>query len=335
LFENQQINSSIMNQSKVVGGILGVAIGDALGVPVEFSSRETLQRFPVVDMRAFGVHHQPLGTWSDDSSLTFCLAESLVTGYDLKDLASRFVNWYNYSYWTAHEQVFDVGIATSQAIHQLAIGVDPIKAGGKDEYSNGNGSLMRILPLLYCIKDKPIAERFEKIKEVSSLTHGHIRSIIACFYYLEFARNLLEGCEKFETFEKTKHLVNTFLTENQIAEQKEIDLFHRLLLNPIGDYEIKPIFEYKESEISSSGYVVHTLEASIWCLLNSNSYSETVLKAVNLGSDTDTTGAVVGGLAGILYGEEGILDEWKTQLVKSREIRELAVRLFKKMAPSV
>ena len=324
-----------MNQSKVIGGILGLAIGDALGVPVEFSARETLRRFPVVDMRAFGVHHQPRGTWSDDSSLAFCLAESLLIGYDLADLAKRFVNWYNYSYWTPHGHVFDVGIATSQAIHQLAIGVEPIKAGGKDEYSNGNGSLMRILPLLFFIKDKPIAERFEKVKDVSSLTHGHIRSIIACFYYLEFARYLLEGYDKFEAFEKTKHLINTFLTDNRIAEQTEIDIFHRLLVNPIGDYEIKPIFEYQESEISSSGYVVHTLEASIWCLLNSNSYSEAVLKAVNLGSDTDTTGAVVGGLAGILYGEAGISDEWKTQLVKSDEIREMGERLFEKMTPSV
>lgn len=324
-----------MNQSKVVGGILGLAIGDALGVPVEFSARETLQRFPVVDMRAFGVHHQPRGTWSDDSSLAFCLAESLLRGYDLQDLANRFVNWYNYNYWTPHGQVFDVGITTSHAIHQLAIGVEPTKAGDNDEYSNGNGSLMRILPLLFFIKDKPIAERFEKIKEVSSLTHGHIRSIIACFYYLEFARNLLHGVEKFEAFEKTKQLVNTFLTEKNVAKQKELNLFHRLLVNPIGDYEIKPIFEFKESEISSSGYVLHTLEASIWCLLTSNTYSETVLKAVNLGSDTDTTGAVVGGLAGILYGEEGIPDEWKTQLVKSEEIRELAVKLFEKMDPSV
>lgn len=101
-------------------------------------------------------------------------------------------------------------------------------------------------------------------------------------------------------------------------------------MNPIGDYEIKPIYEFEEAEIYSSGYVLHTLEASIWCLLNSNGYSETVLKAVNLGGDTDTTGAVVGGLAGILYKEQGIPDIWLKQLVKVQEIRELALRLSHK-----
>jgi ADP-ribosyl-[dinitrogen reductase] hydrolase len=316
--------------NRVTGGILGLAVGDALGVPVEFYSRSTLKTNPVVDMRAYGAHYQPQGTWSDDSSLAFCLAESLIKGYDLQDLANRFVNWYNHNYWTPHGEVFDVGIATSQAIHQLSKGVEPNQAGGKDTMSNGNGSLMRILPLLFFIKDKPIEERFQKVKEISSLTHGHIRSIIACFYYLEFARELLNGTEKFETFNKTKELVNTFLKDTNIAEQIEIDIFHRLLLNPIGDYEINPIFDFKESEISSSGYVLHTLEASIWCLLNSETYAETVLKAVNLGSDTDTTGAVAGGLAGILYKEEGIPELWRKQLVKTDLIRDLAVKLYEK-----
>ena len=314
----------------ITGGILGLAIGDALGVPVEFNGRGTLQNRPVVDMREYGSHHQPRGTWSDDSSLAFCLAETLVQGYDLQDLANRFVNWYNHSYWTPYGHVFDVGIATSHAIHRLENGGEPTKAGGKDVSSNGNGSLMRILPLLFFIKDKPIEERFNIVRDVSSLTHGHIRSIIACFYYLEFAKMLLEGIEKYTVFEKTKELVNTFLKDNHIAEQKEIDVFHRLLINPIGEYEIRPIYDFKESEIYSSGYVLHTLEASIWCLLKSNSYSETVLKAVNLGDDTDTTGAVAGGLAGILYKEYGIPELWRQQLVKSEEIRDLAIKLFEK-----
>jgi ADP-ribosyl-[dinitrogen reductase] hydrolase len=283
-----------------------------------------------VDMRAYGTHHQPLGTWSDDSSLAFCLAESLADGYDLRDLGNRFVNWYNHNYWTPHGFVFDVGIATSEAIHKLASGIDPTQAGGKDTFSNGNGSLMRILPLLPYIFDKPIAERFDIIKDVSSLTHGHIRSVVACFYYLEFARLLVQNVDKFTAFEQTKAVVNAFFKDNTVAKQEELDLFHRLLMNPIGDYDIKPIYEFQASDISSSGYVLHTLEASIWCLLTSNSYAETVLKAVNLGNDTDTTGAVAGGLAGILYQEHGIPTLWVEQLVKVREIKDLAFRLYEK-----
>jgi ADP-ribosyl-[dinitrogen reductase] hydrolase len=319
-----------MKKEQVTGAILGLAVGDALGVPVEFRDRDTLTRHPVVDMREFGTHHQPRGTWSDDSSLAFCLAESLVKVYDLKDLANRFVNWYNSAYWTPHGEVFDVGITTSRAINRLFEGIEPTKAGYSDENSNGNGSLMRILPLLFFIKDKPLEERFKITQDVSSLTHRHIRSIIGCFYYLEFARQLLLGVEKYEAFEQTKNIVNDFLKAQDFIDEREINIYHRLLLNPIGDYDIRPIYDYKESEISSSGYVVHTLEASIWCLLNSNSYAETVLKAVNLGGDTDTTGCVVGGLAGILYGEESIPDIWRTQLVKSEEIRALAIKVFEK-----
>jgi ADP-ribosyl-[dinitrogen reductase] hydrolase len=319
-----------MTLQHIESAILGLAVGDALGVPVEFQSRDSLTQNPVVDMRAYGTHHQPLGTWSDDSSLAFCLAESLANGYNLTDLGNRFVNWYNHNYWTPHGFVFDVGIATSEAIHKLASGVEPTKAGGKDIYSNGNGSLMRILPLLAFIHDKPIEERFNIIKDVSSLTHGHIRSIIACFYYLEFARLLVQNVDKFSAFEQTKNTVNAFVKDNPLVKNEEINLFHRLLLNPINDYVIKPIYEFEESEISSSGYVLHTLEASIWCLLNSNSYAETVLKAVNLGNDTDTTGAVAGGLAGLLYNEKGIPQLWIEQLARVKDIRDLAFRLHQK-----
>ena len=315
---------------QVTGGILGLAIGDALGVPVEFQSRDSLKKNPVVDMREYGTHSQPRGTWSDDSSLAFCLGESLVQSYDLQDLSNRFVNWYEHAYWTPHGEVFDIGIATSFAMRRLKSDYPPTMAGGATEDSNGNGSLMRILPLVFLIKDKSIEERYKKVEEISSLTHRHIRSIIACFYYLEFARQLLNGVAKFDAFENTKKIVNSFSKNNTLIPEDEIDKFHRLLVNPIGDYEIKPIFEYSEIEISSSGYVLHTLEASIWCLLNSETYSETVLKAVNLGSDTDTTGTVVGGLAGILYKEEGIPNIWKEQLVKSDKIRDLALKLYSK-----
>ncbi|MBL7818078.1 MAG: ADP-ribosylglycohydrolase family protein [Saprospiraceae bacterium] len=316
----------------VAGSILGLAVGDALGVPVEFESRHSLKQNPVTDMRAYGSHRQPVGTWSDDSSLALCLAESLTQSYDLKDVANRFVNWYNYNYWTPHGEVFDVGIATSQAIHQLGLGIEPTKAGGKSVSSNGNGSLMRILPLLFYIYNKPIEQRFAIVKDVSSLTHAHIRSVMACFYYLEFARLLMQRTDKFMAFEQTKNTVNDFLKTQNHIPMEEIDLFHRLLVNPIGNYDIKPIYEYKEAEIYSSGYVLHTLEASIWCILTSDSYAETVLKAVNLGEDTDTTGAVAGGLAGIMYTEVGIPKSWLVQLVKVEEIRDLTVRLFEKMS---
>jgi len=319
------------NRNFIKDVLLGVAVGDALGVPVEFVDRKGLKNEPVAGMRAFGAHHQPIGTWSDDSSLTFCLAEMLCIGYDLKDLATQFINWKEHAYWTANNQVFDIGIATSSAIYSLQKGVPPTLAGGSDEDSNGNGSLMRILPLLFLIKDKRIEERFSITQEVSSLTHRHIRSVIGCFIYLEFALQLIIGNDKWKAYNNMVREVNDFLLNNPICSQKEIDIYHRILGNPIGDYEIKRIYEFKEDEIYSSGYVKNTLEASLWCLLKTETYQEAVLKAVNLGHDTDTTGAVTGGIAALLYGHDTIPAEWLEVLKRKDDIENLAERLRKKL----
>lgn len=320
-----------MNRNYVKDALLGVATGDALGVPVEFLPRAALTTEPVSGMRAFGSHRQPAGTWSDDSSLTFCLAEMLCEGYDLAGLAERFVNWKEEAYWTAHGRVFDIGIATSAAIYQLQKGVSPLLAGGAEEDSNGNGSLMRILPLLFYIKDKNITERFRIVQEVSSLTHRHIRSVIGCFIYLEFALQLLKGQDKQTAYEMMKTSVNHFLTQEPICSQREIDKYHRILCNPIGDYEIKPIYEFEKDEIYSSGYILSTLEASIWCILKTDNYKDAVLLAVNLGHDTDTTAAVTGGLAGLLYGCETIPGEWLEVLARRTDIEALAARLQEKL----
>jgi len=301
--------------------LFGVAIGDALGVPVEFKSRQTLQQNPVTDMMGYGTYNQPPGTFSDDSSLTFCLAESLTEGFDLNVIAQKFVAWARDGYWTAGGDVFDIGGATSNAIRRLQDGVHPDLAGGTKETDNGNGSLMRIAPLLFYIWDKPIDERFRMTQQVSAITHGHIRSVIACFYYLEFARLLLHKKDKFEIYKTLQTEVSDFLLLQSINPD-EIMLFHRLLVHNI--------HHFPEERISSSGYVIDTLEASIWCLLTTGTYREAVLKAVNLGKDTDTTAAVTGGLAGLLYGYDNIPKEWRTQIARRDDIERLAERLGKK-----
>ncbi|MBW3524863.1 ADP-ribosylglycohydrolase family protein [Chryseobacterium sp. NKUCC03_KSP] len=315
----------------VKAGIFGVCIGDALGVPVEFRSRDQLKRSPVTTMRAFGTHRQPAGTWSDDSSLMLCLADSLCKRYDLEDIALKFLQWYNAEVWTPHGSVFDIGIATSQAIHRISKGTSPTLCGGTSEFDNGNGSLMRILPLSFYIKDFPIVNRFDVVKDVSSITHGHIRSVLACFIYLEFALEILKEKDKWEAYKAMQKTVREFLDNDPICSQEEMDKFHRILELKVGEYDIAPLHTLEEDEISSSGYVLHSLEASLWCFLNSESYSEAVLKAVNLGEDTDTTGAITGGIAGIYYGFENIPDEWVSELVRKKDIEELCIKLGNKL----
>jgi ADP-ribosylglycohydrolase len=315
-----------MKTKLIHAGLFGLAVGDALGVPVEFKHRDILKQDPVTDMLEFGTHHQPKGTWSDDSSLAFCLADSLSRGYDLQDLADRFVMWRNAELWTPHGKVFDIGISTNQAIHALEDGVSPMLAGGIKETDNGNGALMRILPLLFYIKDLPIEKRFDKVREVSSLTHSHIRSALACFIYLEFGLAIINGKDKFEAYQDMQNSVLDFLNTNAICSQKEIEKFHRILEITVEPYELQRLLELEEVEISSSGYVLHSLEASLWCVLTSNSYKETVLKAVNLGSDTDTTAAIAGGISGMIYGLDEIPQSWLDCLARRNAINDLCDR---------
>jgi ADP-ribosylglycohydrolase len=300
--------------------LLGVAIGDALGVPVEFKSRDFLRENPVVDMIGFGTHKVPAGTFSDDSSLTFCLAEALLQDFDLNTIGQNFLRWCNDNYWTATGVIFDIGNATQEAMCQLSKGIKPELAGGTDGNSNGNGSLMRILPLAFYLLDKESHERFEITKLVSSVTHAHIRSIIACYYYLEFARQLLDGKDKFKIYNDLKQEISDDLLF--FADiPSEIALFDRLLKGNI--------YELPEEKIQSTGYVLYTLEASIWCLLTTDNYKDAVLKAINLGDDTDTTGAVTGGLAGLLYGYVNIPMNWIAQIARRDDIEDLAERMRK------
>jgi ADP-ribosyl-[dinitrogen reductase] hydrolase len=306
-------------ESKIESGLFGLAIGDALGVPVEFYSRASLKENPVSDMIGYGTHYQPLGTWSDDSSLAFCLAESLCNGFDLSDIARNFVKWYSTELWTPHGQVFDIGIATRNAIHNIAKGHEAEFCGGFEEKDNGNGSLMRILPLVFYLQnERDIEVIYKKVKDVSSITHAHFRSGFACFIYVVYCLEILKGKEKVEAYKEMQHIVSKFL-EDKKFNPIENQLFDRILKNDIS--------KYSEQEIHSSGYVLHSLEASFWCFLNSNSYEETVLKAVNLGGDTDTTAAIAGGLAGIYYGIENIPQKWIENLVRTNDIKDLAERL--------
>jgi ADP-ribosylglycohydrolase len=308
-------------KNHVLDGLMGVCVGDALGLPVQFALRSSRKTNPVSGMTGHGVFNLPPGTWSDDSSLTFCLAESLCSGYDLNDMGMRFKQWLCKGYWTPFGQAFDIGGTTYSAILRLRSGASPQESGDRGERQNGNGSLMRILPLSFYLQNADTASRFEKIHEVSAITHAHPRSLIACGIYVSVALCILEHLGLREAYEKMQEIALQYYTRDPF--QKELHHFDRLLRDDVS--------RYAEPDIHSSGYVVHTLEASLWCLLNNLNYRDTVLLAVNLGDDTDTTAAVAGGLAGLLYGYSGIPEEWVRAIQKKDEIIDLSQRLFENL----
>ena len=242
--------------------VYGLAVGDALGVPYEFRGRDT---FECTGMVGHGTHDQPAGTWSDDTSMTLATCDSIREKgrIDVDDIRERFVAWYTHDAYTC-DHLFDIGGATSRA---LSTG-----RGCAGERDNGNGSLMRIVPLAFVANDN-------EVRAVSAITHAHPTSTEACVRMVHVARGLISG-------------------ENawQEAVSEGIDP------------------EKPRDAIASGGYVLHTFEAALWCLANTHSYRDCVLTAVNLGSDTDTTGAVAGALAGIVYGIDGIPQEWLDEL---------------------
>jgi ADP-ribosylglycohydrolase len=270
-------------------------------------------------MFGFGTHNQLAGTWSDDSSLTFCLAEAIIKGYTIDKSAEKMLKWYTENYWTANGDVFDIGNTTLKVIIKLKNGVSASESGLTTEQSNGNGSLMRISPLIIYLKDEPIETRFKIVKEESSITHAHMVSVIACFYFVEFGIGLLNGKEKTEVYKELQKTIPDFLRTQSISE-KEIKYFERLLVSNINEDDEEIIF--------STGYVIHTLTAAIWCILTTNSFEKAVLKAVNLGQDTDTTASVVGALAAIIYGQSQIPEKWIDTIKRKDDIIDLGNRLY-------
>jgi ADP-ribosylglycohydrolase len=304
---------------------IGFAAGDALGVPVEFETREWLKENPVQGMLGNMRYNQPPGTWSDDSSMVFCTAESLCRGYDLEDIALQFSRWKNERFWTPRGRVFDIGIQTNKAIEridrflEMGLRIKPIPEQGVNEKENGNGSLMRILPFAFFLKDKPVEEVYSVIREVSALTHAHARAVTGCFIYTRFIMSLLEGQDKNRAYMTLRNFVSDFCRYNNSS--CEYEHYSRILSQNIADSP--------ESVIRSSAYVVHTLESVFWCVMRNDNFKETVLQAVNLGEDADTVAALTGGLSGIIYGNDQIPKEWTDVLARKEDILDLALRFSK------
>jgi ADP-ribosylglycohydrolase len=303
-------------RSQVLAAFWGFAVADALGVPVEFCPREQLQSQPVRDMGGYGTWNQPPGTWSDDSSLLFCLAESLCNGFDITQIAQSFLRWRQESYWSARGAVFDIGATTAIALYRLQNGVAPERAGETANGTNGNGSLMRTLPLAWLYPKVSLETVLEYVHQVSAITHAHPRSQLGCGIFTCIAIQALMGHDPHDAYlfgitaAKRHYLHSKFLPQ--------MPHYQRVLRGSLT--------ELKVDDIKSSGYVVHTLEASLWAWLTSTSYRDTVLKAVNLGEDTDTVGAIAGGLAGITWGLAQIPMEWLAVLARREDIEALAER---------
>lgn len=301
-------------------GVFGVVVGDALGCPVQFESRARVAEHPVTGMRGYGAFNVPAGSWTDDSSLTLALLDSICeTGsLDLKHIMENFVEWLDNGEFTPYGYSYDVGFGTRQAIRHYKLLQDPYECGGRAEDNNGNGSLMRIMPacLFCCAKGMEEEEAVPLIDAVGSLTHAHIRANIGCGLYWFMVREILDGTGSLHE-RLQAGLDKGFAYYDKNPENKaEVNHYCRLR-------DLAALKQVPAEEIRGSGYVVATLEAVAWSLITTDSFEEALLKAVNLGEDTDTVGAIAGGLAALYYGYDAIPAEWIAELKKKEWIEEL------------
>lgn len=292
-------------QDRAIGCLLGLAVGDALGTTLEFSTRDAGP--PLTDLVGGGPFHLPAGTWTDDTSMALALADTLIwrRQLDPADLMNRFVNWWKWGEYSATGECFDIGITTRVALAKFEDGGDPI-AGSTDPHSAGNGSLMRLAPVaIWGVQaGKDLMRDAARLQ--SATTHGAAQCLDACEGYALILRAAILGAPLHEAIEAA---------------------------TGIGDAVIGPILAggwkgKSRDAILSTGYVAHSLEAALWCVDQTRSYRDAVLLAANLGDDADTTAAITGQLAGAFYGSSDILPEWRSKLAWHDDIMEKALKLL-------
>lgn len=333
-----EINEMTAQENKIYGGLYGAAIGDAVGVPLEFKSRKEIKHLNVTQMRGNGTHSMPIGTWSDDTSLTLCLIKAVCEdNWDLEDIANNFIRWFKKPWeFKTTERYFDIGGTTRFAIYNMIDSMPLHKCGINKKSANGNGSLMRILPLSYIKTEGTLFDNIKLVENISALTHAHLYSRFSCVFYVVYCNFLYnsESKDKIKLFREAKRFVidNLKFYYEFIGEWDDIQNEFKDIL----DEDLSTCIVHKddtfcdENEVIGDGYCVNTLKSALWSFFDTNNYKDCILKAVNLGDDTDTTACVAGGLAGTYYGFKGLPDRWVQLLERKEYLQKLYSRFVTK-----
>lgn len=300
-------------RDRVKGALLGLATGDALGTTLEFRPRDSYE--PLTDMVGGGPFQLPVGTWTDDTSMALALATSLCAcgRLDPVDLMTRFVAWWRKGEYSPTGACCDIGMTTRNALAHFEATGEAL-AGSRDPNSAGNGSLMRLAPVaIWGVGAGEDAMR-EAARLQSATTHAARACLDACEAWAVILRNVMLGAR----------------IEKAIAKAGTLDFGDPISAIIAGSWRDK-----RRDDIRSSGYVAHSLEASLWCVGQGGTFRDMVLRAANLGEDADTTAAITGQLAGAMYGASGIPEVWLTQLAWRDQIETLALNLLRGKTPDV
>lgn len=302
-------------KDRIYNSLMGFVIGDAVGVPIEFMDKDEIAKLQLDDYVETYRSNQPIGSWSDDSSLTLCLVETInENGLNFNLYSKKMIKWLFENYMTPNNKAFGIGRGTFFSIGKLQDGVSYKESGEKSINSNGNGSLMRIIPLVFYINPND-ESRFEIVETCSAITHAHDISKISCCIYTEYFWQLMKTQDKIKAYNKMQEIIKKQYSQNQY-----ITSFDSILNNNIYDVDY--------NQLSGSGYVITTLENVLYCFINGNSYKDCVIKALKIGGDTDTNAAITGGLAGYFYNE--INEKWLEKLIKKDMVEKLITTFVNK-----
>ena len=299
---------------QVIGGLIGNAAGDALGLPVEFKSREDLKGIPVLEMQGFGSYLVAPGTWSTNTSMVIALMESIreCGKVNQSDILHKLSRWLYLGDYTVGSEIINSNATVTLSIDRFKKGYTPDECGDAFEFASDNGALTRILPIAFLCYNYNIQgkHRYDLVKRVTRLTHATEKCILANMIFVNYACYLLEGYYPAVALQKIQKEDYSFFSEACV------DSFSRILkMN---------LTELPEEEIQSNSDVIESLEATIWSLVTTRNFEQAVIKAVNLGHDTDTIGALTGGLAGLYYGMQGIPRRWLDKLKRLPELETIA-----------
>ena len=301
------------------GTLIGLAIGDALGAAVEFKSPGSFK--PVTGYRDGGPHGLDAGEWTDDTSMALALADSIATaGWDLNDQADRYVQWWKTGKYSVNGRCFDIGITTRSAMGHFVTKKNALTSGDRSDRASGNGSIMRLAPVpirfghLYVDQ----LDELSRLAEESSLpTHASDQCLSACRYLATVLAALIHGEDRGEVLSPDW---------KPLQQLNDIKPLHPLIQEvALGSFRQK-----QPPAIQGSGWVVKSLEASLWSFQDAESFDDAVLKAVNLGDDADTTGAVCGQLVGAYFGETGIPESLRSGLARMDIIEEALGGILRK-----
>lgn len=308
-------------KNAVQGCLLGLAVGDALGSTLEFAPRDTYE--PLIDMVGGGPFKLKPGQWTDDTSMALCLADSLLAcnRHDPLDQLARYQRWYQQGENSVTGYCFDIGNTVKRALRQYGQNGEPY-SGSVDPMSAGNGSLMRLAPIVL-FYSQHIVRKVDALQQLlnmvalsSRTTHGEARAIAAC----QLMALLIDKALLIDPSLNDGKDAVLKLAESELSALDSLP--EEIALIASGTYRHKA-----RNEIASSGYVVHSLEAALWCFWHSTSFAEGALLAANLGDDADTVTAIYGQLAGAYYGEEGIPANWLERLAWRDKLAKLALSL--------